>query len=174
VFNDTTLLGGGYDDQVAAWHRAMGACSDGAFHCTAAAAPTMAAGGGGNVVNMITDHIRPTHLITGMRATGYDAAKFALWRLTESWAVELRRVGVRVNGLAFGATDTPMLRAVSPRLADTAMRASDMADAVCAIVDQGPGGATGQVWDVGFTGTPREEYLRQIADIRTSGIRSDP
>jgi len=166
VFNDTTLLGGTYHEQVAAWHRAMGACSDGAFHCTAAAAPTMAAGGGGNVVNMITDHIRPTHLITGMHATGYDAAKFALWRLTESWAVELRRVGVRVNGLAFGATDTPMLRAVSPRLADAAMRATDMADAVCAIVDQGPDGATGQVWDVGFTGTPRDEYLRQIAAIR--------
>ena len=167
VFNDTRLLGGTYDEQVQAWHRAIGSCADGAFHCTAAAAPTLAAGGGGNVVNMITDHIRPTHLITGMHATGYDAAKFALWRLTESWAVELRSAGVRVNGLAFGATDTPMLRAVSPRLADTAMRASDMADAVCAIVDQGPGGATGRVWDVGFTGTPRDEYLRQIAAIRT-------
>ncbi len=169
VWNDTRLLGGSYDVQVAAWHRAMGSCSDGAFHCTAATAPTMVAGGGGNVVNMITNHIRSDQLITGMAATGYDASKFALWRLTESWAVELGKVGVRVNGLAFGATDTPMLRAVSPRLADEGMRAEDMADAVCAIIDQGPGGTTGQVWDVGFTGTPRDESLRQIAAIRSSG-----
>ena len=169
VWNDTRLLAGTYDEQVAAWHRAMGSCSDGAFHCSAAAVPVMAAGGGGNVVNMITNHIRSDQLITGMPATGYDASKFALWRLTESWAVELRRLGIRVNGLAFGATDTPMLRAVSPRLADEGMRAEDMADAVCAIIDQGPGGATGRVWDVGFTGTPRHESLRQIAAIRAGG-----
>lgn len=167
VFNDTRLLAGTYDEQVAAWHRAMGACSDGAFHCTAAVAPVMADRGGGNVVNLITNHIRPGEYITGMAATGYDASKFALWRLTESWAVELAPRGIRVNGLAFGATDTPMLRGVAPRLADRAMRAEDMAEAVCAIVDQGPGGATGRVWDVGFTGTPREESLQQIAAIRT-------
>ncbi len=169
IWNDTRLLGGTYDEQVAAWHRAMGSCSDGAFHCSAAAVPVMAAGGGGNVVNMITNHIRADQLITGMAATGYDASKFALWRLTESWAVELRKLGVRVNGLAFGATDTPMLRSVSPRLAEEGMRAEDMADAVCAIIDQGPAGPTGRVWDVGFTGTPRDESLRQIAAIRTGG-----
>jgi NAD(P)-dependent dehydrogenase (short-subunit alcohol dehydrogenase family) len=168
VWNDTRLLAGTYDEQVAAWHRAMGSCSDGAFHCTAAAAPALAASGAGNVVNMITNHIRSDQLITGMPATGYDAAKFALWRLTESWAVELGKVGVRVNGLAFGATDTPMLRAVSPRLADDGMRSEDMADAVCAILDQGPEGMTGRVWDVGFTGTPRDESLRQIAAIRSA------
>jgi NAD(P)-dependent dehydrogenase (short-subunit alcohol dehydrogenase family) len=166
VFGDTRLLSGDYDHQVAAWHRAMDACSNGAYHCTAAVAAVMAAAGGGTVVNMITDHIRSTHQLTNGFATGYDATKFALWRLTEGWAVELAPTGIRVNGLAFGATDTPMLRGVSPRLADTAMRASDMADAVCAIVDQGSGGPTGQVWDVGFTGTPREEYLAQIAAIR--------
>lgn len=171
VFGDTRLLSGDYDRQVAAWHRAMDACSNGAFHCTAAAAPVMAAGGGGTVVNMITDHIRPTHALVNGYATGYDATKFALWRLTEGWAAELAPVGIRVNGLAFGATDTPMLRGVSPRLADTAMRASDMADAALAIVDQGPDGPTGQVWDVGFTGTPRDEYLAQIAAIRS--IRRD-
>jgi NAD(P)-dependent dehydrogenase (short-subunit alcohol dehydrogenase family) len=166
VFNDTRLLGGSYDEQVAAWHRAMGACSDGAFHCTAAVAPTMIAGGGGNVVNMLTEHIRLHRLITGLPATGYDSAKFAQWRLTESWAKELAPHGVRVNGLAFGATDTPMLRAVSARIADAGMHAADMADAVLAIIDQGPTGSTGQVWDVGFTGTSRAESLTQIAAIR--------
>jgi NAD(P)-dependent dehydrogenase (short-subunit alcohol dehydrogenase family) len=165
VFNDTTLLGGTYDEQVAAWHRAMGACSDGAFHCTAAVAPTMIAGGGGVVVNMLTEHIRLHRLITGLPATGYDSAKFAQWRLTESWAKELAPHGIRVNGLAFGATDTPMLRAVSARIADAGMHAADIAQAVLAIVGQGPDGATGQVWDIGFTGTSRSESLAQIAAI---------
>lgn len=166
LFNDTTLLGGSYEQQVAAWHRATGACSDGAFHCTAAAVPAMAAGG--NVINMLTEHIRLHRLISGMAATGYDAAKFAQWRLTESWAVELAPRGIRVNGLAFGATDTPMLRAFAPSIAEAGMRAADMADAVLAILDQGSDGPTGKVWDVGFTRTPRAESLEQIAAIRAS------
>ena len=166
VFNNTTLTGGSYDEQVAAFHLAMDSCANGSFHCTAAVIPAMAAGGGGNVVNMITEHIRLHRLITGMHATGYDSAKFAQWRLTESWAVELAPLGIRVNGLAFGATDTPMLRAVAPRIAEAGMHSDDMADAVMAIIDQGADGATGKVWDVGFSGTPRSESLEQIAAIR--------
>jgi D-sorbitol dehydrogenase (acceptor) len=168
VFNDSTLTGGSYEEQVAAWHRAIDSCASAAFHCAAAAVPAMAAGGGGVIVNLITEHIRLHRLITGMMATGYDSAKFAQWRLTESWAVELRPLGIRVNGLAFGATDTPMLRAVSAVMAERGMRAGDMAEAVLAIVEQGPDGPTGRVWDIGFTGTPREESLRQIAAIRTA------
>jgi NAD(P)-dependent dehydrogenase (short-subunit alcohol dehydrogenase family) len=129
----------------------------------------MAATGGGNVITMITEHIRMDRLITGMAATGYDSAKFAQWRLTESWAVELGPLGIRVNGLAFGATDTPMLRAVSARIAEAGMRADDMADAAMAILDQGPDGPTGRVWDVGFSGTPRADSLEQIAAIRATG-----
>ena len=168
IFNDTTLLGGDYDHQVAAWQRCLDAILHGAFHLTAAAAPTMAAAGRGDVVNLITDHIRPGYFITGMIATGYDVGKFGLWRLTESWAVELGRRGIRVNGLAFGATDTPMLRGVSPRMAPTAMRPEHVADAVCAIVDQGADGPTGAVYDFGFTGTPHDEVERQIAAIRAT------
>jgi hypothetical protein len=55
---------------------------------------------------------------------------------------------------------------VSARIADAGMHAADMADAVLAIIDQGPTGSTGQVWDVGFTGTSRAESLTQIAAIR--------
>lgn len=165
VFNDTTLTGGPYEAQVDAYHRAMDACASGAFHCAAAVVPVMAARGTGDIVNMITEHVRLDRLITGLAATGYDCAKFALWRLTESWAVELAPKGIRVNGLAFGATDTPMLRAVSVRVAEAGMRAEDMAAAVVAILDQGRDGPTGRVWDVGFSGTPRDESLRQIARI---------
>lgn len=164
VWNDTTLTGGDYYSQVAAWHQANDACSNGSFHCMAAALPYLRIRGG-NVVNMITEHIRLHRLITGLPATGYDCAKFAQWRLTESWAKELSPFGIRVNGLAFGATDTPMLRAVSVRIAELGMRAEDMARAAVNIIGQGPTGVTGMTYDIGFTGTPREESLRQIAAI---------
>ena len=62
---------------------------------------------------------------------------------------------------------TPMLRAVSVRVAENGMRAEDMAEAVLNIVRQGPGGPNGTTYDVGFSGTPRRESLRQIAAIRT-------
>ncbi len=166
VWNDTTLTGGDYDTQTAAFRRAMDACAFGTFHLTAACIPLLRiAPNGGNVVNLITEHIRLHRLITGLHATGYDAAKFAQWRFTESWAKELAALGIRVNGLAFGATDTPMLRAVSVRVAEDGMRAEDMAQAVLNIVGQGRDGATGVTYDVGFSGTPRHESLTQIAAI---------
>lgn len=172
VWNDTTLTGGDYRTQTMAFHRAMDACAFGSFHLAAAALPRLREAadrpGGANIVNLITEHIRLHRLITGMPATGYDGAKFAQWRLTESWAKELAGIGVRVNGLAFGATDTPMLRAVSARIAEAGMRAEDMAQAVLNIVLQGPGGPTGVTYDVGFSGTPRAESLAQIQAIAGS------
>lgn len=170
VWNNTTLTGGDYATQTAAFRRAMDACAFGTFSLTAACVPQLQrsrSAWGANVVNMMTEHIRLDRLITGSTATGYDAAKFAQWRLTESWAKELAPYGIRVNGLAFGATDTPMLRAVSVRIAENGMRSEDMAEAVLNIVRQGSGGPTGTTYDVGFSGTPRSESLCQIAAIRT-------
>ena len=165
VWNDTRLTAGTYEEQVAAMQRAMGACAMGSFHCAAAVVPHMR-NVGGNIVNLLTNHIRLDQLITGLPATGYDAAKFAQWRFTESWAQELASLQIRVNGLAFGATDTPMLRAVSARIANEGMRANDMAEAVLNIVLQGRNGDVGQTYDVGFTGTPRATSLEQIAALR--------
>ena len=169
LWNDTRLTAGSYDTQVGAFHAALGACAIGAFHVTAALVPGLRAAGGGNVVNMLTDHVLPSHYITGAPATGYDVAKFGLWRLTESWAVELAPLGVRVNGLAFGATDTPMLRGVSPALADAAMTPADLAQAVLNVLAHGPDGPTGQTYVFGMTRAPREEHLAGIAAIATQG-----
>jgi len=169
LWNDTRLTAGDYDTQVAAFHRALGACATGAFHCTAAFLPGLRAAGGGNVVNMLTDHVLPGHYITGYAATGYDVAKFGLWRLTESWAVELAPLGIRVNGLSFGATDTPMLRGVSAELADQGMKPADLAQAVCNVLAHGPGGPTGQTYVFGMTRAPRDEHLAGIAAIAPQG-----
>jgi 3-oxoacyl-[acyl-carrier protein] reductase len=168
-WNDTRLTAGSYDAQVSAFHTALDACVTGAFHVTAALLPGLRAAGGGNVVNMLTDHVLPGYYITGYPATGYDVAKFGLWRLTESWAVELAPLGVRVNGLSFGATDTPMLRGVSPALADVAMTPADLAQAVFNVLAHGPGGPTGQTYVFGMTRAPREEHLAGIAAIAPPG-----
>ena len=165
LWNDTTLTGGSYETQTKAFRRAMDACAFGTFHLTAACLPQLREAANANVINLITEHIRLHRLITGLPATGYDAAKFAQWRFTESWASELAPFGVRVNGLAFGATDTPMLRAVSARVAENGMHAEDMATAVLNIVDLGPSGPTGVTYDIGFSGTARNESLAQIAAI---------
>ncbi len=70
LWNNTTLTGGSYEEQVAAFRKAIDSCAMGTFHCTAAAVTAMASGA--NVVNLITEHIRMERLITGLVGTGYD------------------------------------------------------------------------------------------------------
>ena len=77
----------------------------GAFLCTQAAAPLMQQGGGGAVVNIAS--------ISGLRAStlrvAYGTSKAGLIHLTKQHAVELGTVGIRVNCVAPGFCDAPML-----------------------------------------------------------------
>ncbi len=164
VWNDTSLTAADPAAQTDAFETAMGACVMGAYYCTVAAVPLMSPGS--NIINILTDHVKEDFLITGAPATGYDAAKFGLLRLTESWAVELKDRGIRVNGLCFGATDTPMLRGVSVELAEKGMKPEDIALAVDNVVGQGPDGETGKSYLFGLTRQPREKSLEQIEGLK--------
>ncbi len=166
VFNDTTLTGGSYESQTMAFDQAMGACAMGAYYCTAAALPLLEKADEANIVNILTDHVKPGHELTGGPATGYDCAKFSLWRLTENWAAELKEKGIRVNGLCFGATDTPMLEKWAPQMLGKGMVVGDVDAAIRNVVNQGPDGATGASYEFGMGPTPRETSLNQIAAIR--------
>jgi 3-oxoacyl-[acyl-carrier protein] reductase len=131
--------------------------------------PGMIARGGGNIVNIGTDHGvtcgSPRELCPKLetcpwadapRPTGgsivfdvYDASKYGTYALTFAWAKALRPHGIRVNCMCMGATDTAMLRdflgdAVTPELAATWMRAEDSAQVVVDILKEGPGGRTGE------------------------------
>jgi len=164
--NDCTLLGGSYQSQTANFDAAMGGCAMGSFYCACACAPAMQAVGGGHMINIITEHVKEGHYITGAPAVGYDCAKFSQWRQTESWAVELAAANIRVNALCFGATDTPMLREhAPPELADTAMRPEDIGQAVLNLIAHGPDGPTGETHLFGTSGTPRKESLTAIAAL---------
>ena len=122
-------------------------------------------GEGSNILGMITDHIKPGYLITGSPAIGYDCAKFAMWRQIETWAMELAPRGIRVNGLCFGAVDTPMLRSVTTALAGTAMHPDDIGQAVLNILSHPVDGPTGQSWLVAKSREPREKGLQEIAEL---------
>ena len=169
VYNNTTLTGGSWQAQTEAFDVAMGSCASGAYYCTAAAVPLLAAAGHSNIINLITDHVKEGLYLSGGMATGYDCAKFALWRLTESWAVELADKGVRVNGLCFGATDTPMLREFAPQALEHAMLVDDLVQAVRNVIGQGVDGASGKSYEFGMGPTPRATSLKEIEAIQQDG-----
>ena len=90
------------------WARVMAVNLTGPFVATNAAAPLMAEGGGGAVVNITS--------ISGLRAStlrvAYGTSKAALAHLTKQQAVELAALGIRVNAVAPGPVETAMAKAV--------------------------------------------------------------
>ncbi len=169
IYIDTSLTTGTYDSQTKEYERSIAICALGSYYCARAAVPAMQAVGGGNIINIITEHIMEGHLMTGPGASGYDGAKWVMWRQTESWAVELKDHNIRVNGLCMGATDTPMLRAVSVPTAEAGMKTSDIGQAVLNVLAHGPDGPTGKSHLFGTSGTPREQSLKEIAALAPGG-----
>jgi NAD(P)-dependent dehydrogenase (short-subunit alcohol dehydrogenase family) len=116
VFALTHLLDD-FERALTDWEHIVGTNLFGSYLFGRACVPLLVASGGGDIVNVSTDHVRPPP----GRPTGgsaamdvYDASKWALDGLTQAWARGLRTSNVRVNALCMGATDTPMLRAALP------------------------------------------------------------
>jgi NAD(P)-dependent dehydrogenase (short-subunit alcohol dehydrogenase family) len=90
------------------WQRVLAVNLTGPFLLAKAAAPLMAEGGGGSIVNITS--------ISGVRAstlrTAYGTSKAGLAHLTKQMAVELASRGIRVNAVAPGPVDTAMAKAV--------------------------------------------------------------
>ncbi len=165
VYVDTWLTSGTYESQTSAYERSIDICAMGSYYCARAAVPAMQAAGGGNILNVITEHIKEGHLMPGGYASGYDHAKWMQWRQVESWAVELKAHNIRVNALCMGATDTPMLRAVSAAAAGGGMEPEDVAQAVINVLAHGADGPSGETYVFGTSGTPREQSLKEIAAL---------
>lgn len=151
VYIDCALTHGDWDTQTANYERSLAICAQGAFYCGLAAVPMMRASGGGNIIQLITEHVHEGYYMGTSPATGYDAAKFAMWRQTDAWAIELAPLAIRVNALCPGATDTPMLRAVSVPIAEKGMRPENVAQGVLNILSQGADGPTGRSYLIGPT-----------------------
>ena len=101
----------GLDD----WKKVMDVNLDGVFYCMKYEIPAMLQSGGGAIVNM-SSILGSVGLPT---ASAYTAAKHAVVGLTKASAMEYARMGVRINAVAPGWIDTPLL---SEYLEDTAIR----------------------------------------------------
>lgn len=127
---------------------------------------------GGDIVNVTTDHVHtcgwPEYLdhrefpdcpwhdvqrpaVGGQHFDVYDASKWGIKGLTNTWARALAPYRIRVNSFGMGATVTPMFLSVlgDRPLPPGTMSAPDVAAVVVDLVAEGPEGRTGddvQVW----------------------------
>lgn len=123
-------------------------------HLAARAAST---GRGAHIVNIATDHICPPPGFAtggGTRMDVYDASKWGINGLTQSWAKRLAAAGIRVNALCMDATDSEMVRfaagaAATPAVISQWMQPEQIGELVLALLAEGPQGRSGEnigVW----------------------------
>jgi 3-oxoacyl-[acyl-carrier protein] reductase len=91
------------------WRRVLDVHVDGAFHVTQAVLPGMLAGGTGRIVNIASEAVW-----LGNQSVQYVTAKAALIGFTRALAYQVAPSGIRVNAVAPGPVDTPMLRDNEP------------------------------------------------------------
>jgi NAD(P)-dependent dehydrogenase (short-subunit alcohol dehydrogenase family) len=102
ILGDTAFIEDISDQQ---WRRLMAVNLDGAFYCAREAVRLMAAGGGGRI--LLFSSVAALTPTPG--ALAYSAAKGGVNMLARSLAVEAARHNIRVNVLAPGYVETPML-----------------------------------------------------------------
>jgi 3-oxoacyl-[acyl-carrier protein] reductase len=84
----------------------------GVFHCAQAVAPTMLAQGSGVILNASS----VVGIYGNFGQTNYAAAKFGVIGFTKTWSRELGPKGVRVNAVAPGFIETPILASVPDKV----------------------------------------------------------
>ena len=84
------------------WRAQIDTNLGGVFHCSRAAVPHLAAGGGGWIINI--GSLAGRHAFAG--GTGYNASKFGLLGMTEAMMLDLRHRGVRVSLVMPGSVNT--------------------------------------------------------------------
>ncbi|MEA2443079.1 MAG: 2-hydroxycyclohexanecarboxyl-CoA dehydrogenase [Thermoleophilales bacterium] len=126
----------------ARWQRMLSVHLGGAVNTVAAVLPGMLARGRGTIVTISSE----LALGGGDHDAHYAAAKGALIGFTKSLAAEVAPSGIRVNSVAPGSTDTPLLEDDSPwrarEYADTLplrriVAAEEIAETVAFLVEEG-------------------------------------
>ena len=86
----------------------------GVFHCSQAVADTMVAQGSGVILNASS----VVGIYGNFGQTNYAAAKFGVIGFTKTWSRELGPKGVRVNAVAPGFVETPILATIPDKVLD--------------------------------------------------------
>ena len=140
-----------WDNVEADYERLFGSNTKGAYLFGRAVAPIMVEGGGGNIVNISTDHVKPCPDCERHHGHGYmdlyNASKWALNGFTFDWAKALAKDEIRVNNICMGATDTEMLRGwlgddPDPKYLATWMKPEQTAQILVELLEEGPQGRT--------------------------------
>ena len=132
------------------WRGVLAVNLDGTFFCTRAAIRSMIkAGGGGAIVN-----ISSTSAQSGEGPIHYVASKAALIGLTRALARELGSRGIRVNAVAPGPTNTPIMQGIPEQWVRDMENAiplgrmaepEEVAEAVCWLASDAASMCTGSV-----------------------------
>jgi NAD(P)-dependent dehydrogenase (short-subunit alcohol dehydrogenase family) len=93
------------ETSIEAWQQCLSTNLTGTFLCARAVVPHMAARGGGSIVN--TSSVLALGSLP--RSGAYIATKAAILGLTRSMVVEWTELGIRVNCILPGSTDTDMM-----------------------------------------------------------------
>lgn len=109
---------------------------------------------GGHIINISTYYVLPAKSdgTNNPDTDLYNASKWALNGFTDAWAKYLEEDNIKVNGMAMGAVDTPMLRGLfddgklPPDLAAEVMQAEDIAQQMMDIIESGRTGENFGAW----------------------------
>ena len=109
LFNNAGVLifGTILETEEAAWNRLMSINLNGVYLCSKAVIPHMIKRGGGSIIN--TSSSTGAHDVAPNIAA-YVTSKGGVTLLTRAMAVDHAQDNIRVNAIAPGPTDTPMLR----------------------------------------------------------------
>lgn len=110
VFSTMSFVKDSYEDALKDYERNMNTNARGTFLCSKKAAPYMAERGSGQILNVVTNHMKRHLFPPSDNEHSYDASKWAQHGLNESLDCELKPYGIRVNAIYPAATRSGMLQ----------------------------------------------------------------